>query len=287
MTTGVVCLGKKVRWLAVLGMGLVTACDGGTEAGATKSNEGSVVMARSGLEEVGWGPDFIVTDVTAPAAAYPYATFTATVTVCNQGTAGGEASVGLFLSADADVSTADRQFGGDFLGLLEPGQCATREVSGWLEAPSEEPFYLGAIADPEDWRPEVDESNNTSVHGLLGIGVEADFIVTDVTAPASARPGETFTASVTVCNQGTAPGHTDVELTLAASPEEPAGQTLAGAYIGWIDMGQCATQAVFVSPGFVDEGTWYLRAITNRGGFHPELIHSNNERVSNAFLLQY
>jgi hypothetical protein len=273
--------------LAVLGLGLVTACDGGVERGATKSSEGSVVTASSRMEEVPWGPDFIVTGVTAPAAAYPYATFTARVTVCNQGTAGGEASVGLFLSADAEVSPADRQFAGDFIGLLEPGQCATRELSGWLEAPSEEPFSLGAIVAPEDWRPEVNESNNTYVHGLLGIGVEADFIVTDVTAPANGRPGEAFNASVTVCNQGTAPGQTDVELMLATGPEEPGGPTIAGAYFGWIDMGQCSTQDVFVSPGFVDEGTWYLRAITNRGGFQPELIHSNNDRVSNAFLLQY
>jgi hypothetical protein len=252
-----------------------------------KSNHDSAVTARSSLEEVAWGPDFIVADVTAPAAAYPYSTFTATVTVCNQGTVGGEAPVTLYLSPDADVSTADHPFAGDSFGLLEPGQCATREVSGWIEAESEEPFYLGAIVDPGNWRPEVSESNNTRISGLLGVGVEADFIVTDVTAPASARPSEAFTAFVTVCNQGTAPGDTDVELSLVSEPEEPAGQTIAGAFVGWLNVGQCSTQEVFVAPLYVDEGTGYLHAITNRGGYRPELIHSNNDRVSNALLLHY
>lgn len=401
MSTGVVCLGKKVWWLAVLGTGLVTACDGGIDRDALKSSPGSTVTVRSSLGDPGpdfivksiqspanvlpgsafdvsvevcnqgtlaasvdalivlsddselstsdrwfgvvpmgwlspgqcaWGqlsanpslpegtyvlgaladpfnfepeqddqnnalnagllgsgfaPDFIITDVTAPAAAYPYSTFTATVTICNQGTMPGEAPVTLYLSPDAGISTADRSFAGDSFGWLEPGQCATRELSGWIEAESEEPFYLGAIVDPEGWRPELLENNNTRVSGLLGVGVKADFIITDVTPPASARPGETFTASVTVCNQGTAPGDTDVELSLVSSPEEPAGQTSAGAFIGSLNAGQCSTQDVFVSPGFMEEGTWYLHAITNRGGYRPELISSNNDRVSPAFVLQY
>ena len=44
---------------------------------------------------------------------------------------------------------------------LEPGQCKTKQVQAHAQARNEGVWYLGAVADPDNYRPELIETNNT------------------------------------------------------------------------------------------------------------------------------
>ncbi|WP_164021941.1 CARDB domain-containing protein, partial [Pyxidicoccus trucidator] len=150
----------------------------------------------------------------------------AQVTVCNHGTTSGDSHVELYLSADAIIRTntapgpmEDSFVGGAPSGPLYPGQCATVPVQGnaWLPPPGiEGPYHLGAVVDPSNNRPELLEDNNSSSGYRIGVGDAPDFVVTSVTGPTSVQDGQPLTAQVTVCNHGTRPGDTLVELYLSA-----------------------------------------------------------------------
>ncbi len=243
---------------------------------------------------VGNKADFIVTSVTGPASVTPGQQFTATVTVCNQGTMGDSVDVELYLSSDTTITPAtppgpptDQPLGMLYASYLNPGQCQTlsQSVSAWV--PSEGAWYLGAVADPYNNRPELIEDNNTLAGTRMGVGNKADFIVTSVTGPASVTPGQQFTATVTVCNQGTMGDSVDVELYLssdatitpATPPGPPTDQPLGMLYASYLNPGQCQTLSQNVSAWVPSEGAWYLGAAADPYNSRPELIEDNNTRA--------
>lgn len=235
----------------------------------------------AGLFGVGFLPDIAVTAVTGPASAQGGAPFAASVTVCNQGTMAGEASVNVHLSSDADVTMSDPWAGNVSAGFLEPGQCATLNVDASAQVPSEGAYHLGAIAHFFGGASEFDLGNNALAGGLMGVGLQPDFVVSAPQVPASVLPGESFLSSVTVCNQGTVGGDTDVELFLVQdAQEQPSGPNAAWFSAGYIEAGQCVSQQVPVSSMSGQQGTRYLRAITDSAGFRSELIESNNSGLS-------
>jgi subtilase family serine protease len=124
---------------------------------------------------VGWEADFVVTAVTGPASVSRWEFETATVTVCNQGTASGDADVAVYLSTDTIINpeeppswSADFSFGYVSTGTLDPGQCETLTVSrsGYF---SEGSYSLGAGVDLYNHRPELIEDNNTWVGASISI----------------------------------------------------------------------------------------------------------------------
>jgi large repetitive protein len=253
--------------------------------------------SRGSLIGIGWGPDLVVTAVKGPPSATPGSPFTAAVTVCNQGTAPGGAKVDLVLSADSTIEVplppepwdpaADRMVGGD-LFQLQPGACETRSVQGIADAPGAEGAYrLGAVADVANALPELIETNNASRGSLIGIGWEPDLVVTAVKGPPSVTPGSPFTAAVTVCNQGTAPGGAPVDLVLSADatidvpvppePWDPTADRLVGGDFFQLPPGACETrglQGIADAPGV--DGPYYLGAIADLPNMLPELIEINN-----------
>ncbi|NMO16768.1 hypothetical protein HPC49_06170 [Pyxidicoccus fallax] len=245
------------------------------------------------LTRVGVGErlDFVITEVNGPGAVKLGQPLTAWVTVCNQGTWAGDASVGLFLSQQGSASTSTRSpVGFTSTGLLQPGQCAPVPVTGpaYPPAPGLEGLYqLGAEVDPGNQRPEFNEDNNTHAGYGLGIGNLPDFVVTHVKGPASVTSGQLLTAQVTVCNRGTEPGDIDVGLFLSADAViQPgtAGPTAGDMPVGFAPTGplnpeQCATVTVKGSaylppPG--TEGAWNLGAFVDPGAQRPELNEDNN-----------
>src|SRR4029079_13611461 len=116
----------------------------------------------------------------------------------------------LHLSTDATITTADPFGGGTSVPGLAAGACTTVSIPGF-GPPQPGAYYLGAIVDPQNSVSELIESNNAFAGGLIGIGNGPDLVVTAVTGPASSTGS--FTATVTVCNQGTASSpSTGVEL---------------------------------------------------------------------------
>ena len=182
---------------------------------------------RAGQRAVGFGyrADFTITAVSGPASVRPGDSFTVDVTVCNQGTHPAPVDVQVVLSEDTTIRLSysgppegqDMPLNGFYLNTLPAGQCQTLQVRPRARA-SDGLWYLGAVADPGNYALELLENNNTQASKRMGIGYQADFIVSSVTGPPAPRPGQPFTATVTVCNQGTQSGSTDVEL---YSPRTP------------------------------------------------------------------
>jgi hypothetical protein len=251
--------------------------------------------AKAGMRMgVGSRPDFIATAVSGPASVSPGGSFTASVTVCNQGTYSGSTEVDVYLSSDSTISSvpgqpynSDTFIGGVYVGWLEPGQCDTQSVSAYANVPSEGAWYLGALVDPRNYEVELLEDNNAKAGTRLGVGSRPDFVVTAVSGPASVSPGGSFTASVTVCNQGTSADSTEVEFflssdsTISSVPGQPYNSDtfIAGASSGWLEPGQCATQSVQAYPHVPGEGAWYLGAIADPRNYVAELLEDNNAKA--------
>ncbi|MDC0712361.1 CARDB domain-containing protein [Stigmatella sp. ncwal1] len=237
------------------------------------------------------GPDFVVTAVTGPKSAGQGQSITASVTVCNQGTQGDSTWVEVYLSSDTVISPpvppgppTDFPLGGSSTQYLSPGQCQTLSVSGSPGGPPPGAYYLGAVVDPPNQRFELVEDNNTLAGSRIGIGSGADFVVSSVTGPKSALQNQPFTASVTVCNQGTQSDSTRVEVFLSSdtviSPPLPPGPPtdfpLGGAYTDVLAPGRCQTLSVSGSAWNPALGAYYLGAVADPLNNQSELIEDNN-----------
>ncbi|WP_257455542.1 CARDB domain-containing protein [Archangium lipolyticum] len=232
-------------------------------------------------ERVGFGdaPDFIVTHVTGPANAKPGEPFTASATVCNQGTVSGSTDVQVFLSSGDQL----QPLGLVSVGMLGAGQCTT--VSLQLTGAPEGSWHLGAIADPLHTQGELVPGNNTYVGGVLGVGEKPDLVIREVTAPASVWQGDSFSVSVTVCNQGTLRGTSDVEIVLspdgAVPPYRATSAVLGTLFPPELAPGQCTTEVLTTSTSWTQhQGAYRLDAVVDPSNHLPELIESNNTAVS-------
>ncbi len=265
------------------------------EAELIESNNTTV----SGVFGVGNGPELIVSAIDAPPSTDGM--FSATVTVCNQGTApSGGTDVEVILTLDdvietyySNPNTPDYPAGGASVPPMGPGQCLDIAVSGYAPAPSPA-HYVAAIVDAYDSIPELVETNNGFVGDLMGIGYDADLVVTAIDAPPSANGNATVT--VTACNQGTTPSSSfDVGLYVSQdatiegySPfgPPPVDDPIGSAYMNGLNPGACASQDVLVwfpSP----QEAWYLGAVADEGMSVIELIETNNTFVGERIGLGY
>ncbi|MCP3141926.1 CARDB domain-containing protein [Pyxidicoccus xibeiensis] len=240
------------------------------------------------------GPDFVVSSVTGPASVRDSEWFDATVTVCNQGTEPGSAPVELYLSADRVISPAvpltplsDVMVAELPPESLAPGQCKTRTVNARASVNIQGAYHLGAIVNPRNGAFESDRSNNTRAGSPIGVGRRPDFIVSSVTGPASTPQGQSFPATVTVCNPGTEPGSTSVKLYLSAdaiiTPDQPvtpaSDRALGELPVGSLAPGQCKTESLNVTAQLPRDGAYYLGAIVDPAGAVLELNDDNNARA--------
>jgi subtilase family serine protease len=272
-----------------------------------------------GLLGVGNRPDLVVTRVDAPPSLNPGQSFSATATVCNVGTEpsnGGNVELYLSTSKTLTVPPASgappntqQPAGSAPLNSLAAGQCRAVGINGYASPPPtwtpEQPLYLGAIADPQRTVTEIRNNNNTFVQGLVGMGYRPDLVVRAVKGPASARPGDAITATVTLCNQGTqSSGPVDVNVvmttatTLAAPGTSPRPNTEAplGLFNAPpLNAGQCITRSVQGNaypppsppPSGPTEPPVYLGAIVDMPRAVTELREDNNTLVDAVMGLGY
>jgi CARDB protein len=275
------------------------------------------VPSRSSSAALESGPDLVVTEVRGPASVWIGQDFTATVKVCNQGTATNSSwpRVELFLSTDATLTlpdpntppdtSADQVSLGftDLYQSLQPGQCGSQRLSvnAFLPpaAQGDGAYYLAAAIDTTHMEQESREDNNVLVGGLMGVGSRADLVVTGVSAPSSVRNGNAFTATVKVCNQGTATSSNwprvelflsmDAELTLPEPGSPPPSTPMEQVSIGYVELetlqpGQCVKKAVpattALPPTAQGDGAYYLLAAIDTTGLEQELREDNNVHVS-------
>ncbi|NOK13537.1 CARDB domain-containing protein, partial [Corallococcus exercitus] len=258
------------------------------------------------------GPDLIITELRAPDSVRGGDPFTATVKVCNQGSAAAfPQSGGTFLQVylsttstqevpapNAPPSTQQVTVGEVDVGPLEVQQCVTRAVLANAQTPSGQPgtaFYLGASIDTGQSVTELDETNNGFVHGLMGVGLGPDLVVSEVHTPASVRLGAGFLADVRVCNVGTMPSSsTEAKIYLSTldtlslpTPGSPAAtQVPVGTVpVPVLEAGECLTvrTQAFAEPppaATQPEQPLYVGAIIDPDQQRPELREDNNTRVA-------
>ncbi|MBJ6762308.1 hypothetical protein JGU66_16180 [Myxococcaceae bacterium JPH2] len=290
----------RLLWLA--GMLAAVGCGGAGDSNATDT------LGKKGQALVS-APDLVITSLSGPPSATPGGAFTATVKVCNIGTAGSSnARLELYLSTTATLvyPPAPPASGQMLIGSLDVpglmnGQCATRTVPAYASIPPggspDSAYSLGAVIDANQAQSELREDNNTFVAGLMGVGNRLDLVVTRVSAPASVRPGNAFTASVTVCNQGTSSTNASnipVELYLSTVPSltmpgmgvpPPPTQMMLGATtVSWLAQGQCTTRSLTVNaylpPAATGDGAYTLGAIVDSYRSEQELREDNNVFIS-------
>lgn len=252
----------------------------------TEFNETNNQLAATTAMGVGSMPDFQVTGVSAPAALLPGAPFIATVSVCNRGTVPASTEVELRLSSGA----TSMPVGQAPTPTLNANQCGTVSVSGAANpvVPGQPSFNLNAVADPRSVVPEFIETNNTSPAFSMAIGSAPDFTVTSIGVPSVIAPFEPFTASITVCNRGTAPGGAQVDLVLSsdATISVPGDTQVPGAFFT-LAANQCLTQTVQATmnanappppPGSLTM-PFFIAAIADPFNSMAELRETNNSFV--------
>jgi subtilase family serine protease len=243
---------------------------------------------------VGTRADFVVTSVTGPYSVKPGNTFTVSTTVCNRGQLADVTDVELYLSADATVRVPapplppeDRYLGTITNISLAVGACASRSLVVTAPSVPEGAYYLGAVADPYNGKPELNEGNNAKAGNVIGVGNRADFVITSVTGPASVARNGAFSASVTVCNRGQLTDSVDVELYFSAdsvirgpTPPLPPEDSYLGALPAVaLAPGACSTRSLVVNAYVPTSGSYYLGAIADPYNSRVELIEDNNSKA--------
>lgn len=153
--------------------------------------------------------DLLAAGVTTPATANAGQNVTLAATVQNAGTEeAGEFRVGLYVSPNPTITTADTRIGTCSYPNLAEGESATCRVTAAIPAGLRAgEYFVGALADDTDQVVEINKLNNSAMAAsrlTVRAAAAVDLVITDGMAPTSASPGQSISVSVEVTNQGTA-----------------------------------------------------------------------------------
>ena len=227
-------------------------------------------------------PDFIITSISlSPSVPQPGQTYTAYVTVKNQGAVSGD---GKWLDVWANQS-ASQACGADgntwtSVGVLTANQSKTFTFS--MTAPATAGSYpFRAFVDSACQTTESNDGNNqtTLAYSVVAPGQLPDFVVTGISLnPASPAAGQSFTANVTVKNQGAAAGNGGW-LDVWANKSSAVSCGTDGnnwASIGTLTAGQSKTYYVTLTAP-ASGGSYTLRAFADSYCQTTESNDSNNQ----------
>ena len=225
---------------------------------------------------IGMGPDLIVTAINGPVSHAMGQTLSASVEVCNQGTASaGGTQVSLSLVAG---SGARALVGSANVNPLAAAACETVVVAGTPHMLADGTHTLDAHVDPSATVSELVEDNNTRVGHRVGVGMRPDLVIRAITGPASLQPGQPLTADIEVCNQGTLPADTTVDLFVSSDAViTPAADVFVRqVYTNVLGPGDCQVVTATGDTFGVTPGAKYLGAIADVPNAVPELFEDNN-----------
>ncbi|ATB49220.1 fibronectin type III domain-containing protein [Corallococcus macrosporus DSM 14697] len=230
------------------------------------------------LVGIGFRPDLVITEVAAPEVAPQGQPLPVTVTVCNQGTTSvSNAALGFSVNWLPEV-WQDLRFATVASVALAAGACERVAVSVPLSGfESAWPAtYVVASVDPSGVVQEFNEHNNERASLPVSVRVDlADLVTEAVRAPSTVKPGQPFTGTVRVCNEGFGPAPARVALHASRDARVTSEDLLLGeASLGTLAPGQCAEHAI---PAVLQaSGTFFLAAISSTGGAAYEIDETNN-----------
>jgi subtilisin family serine protease/subtilase family serine protease len=230
-------------------------------------------------------PDLIVTWVSAPATAGADSDIVVTVTTKNQGTGTSLASsTGLYLSTNTILDAADAKLGSRSVSALGPA--AAEAGSTTVRIPSSTgagSYYILAKADWDEAVLESTETNNTRMSSTVGVG--PDLIVSALTAPATAAPGNTISVSDTAKNQGGSGAEpSTTRFYLSTNTLLDASDVVLGnRAVSPLATGASASATTSVTlPTAMATGTYYILAQADAANMVAESTEINNTRNSSA-----
>ncbi|MFO0727707.1 MAG: CARDB domain-containing protein [Myxococcota bacterium] len=249
---------------------------------------------------LGFGSDLIISAISVPTSVD--GSFTARARVCNVGTAASApGDLSLYFSEDTEIEgliahpwMPDLFAGRISFGSMSAGQCLTLTQAMVVSAPRPGAYYVGGIVDENGAENELNESNNSWRGALTGVGPGPDLQVSSVRVPINPSASQPFTIGATVCNRGTTAAppsmvsiYASRDAVLSTNFEDPFTddiliQTLQ---VPALNPGACSSptaQAWWP----LGPGNFYLGAYADEWQSVPELIESNNGRISGRFTVR-
>jgi hypothetical protein len=229
-------------------------------------------------------PDLVVVAITPPATAASSQTISIPVTVKNQGTAtSGLFYIGLYLSTDSNITTADTFLSSEYVSSLAPGEQLSYATTVTIPANISGTYYIGAIADIKAKINESDEGNNSLATTPTLITYGPDLIVTSIGTPANASSGQTISIPVTVKNQGVGTsGLFYVGLYLSTDSSITITDTfLSSEYISSLAPGEQLSYTTSATIPANISGTYYIGAIADIKSKISESNEGNNSLTVN------
>jgi subtilase family serine protease len=233
------------------------------------------------------GPDLTMTFVSGPASGSPGMTITVSNTVSAAATGGnaGNFDIGIYLSTDTVITTADTLIGYRYVGSLSAGALSASDTTVTIPtstAPGD--YYLGVIADYSNSAGESDETNNALTGNQITV-MGADLMMTAVSAPASASTGNIITVNNTVSAAATGlnAGYFYVGIYLSTDNVITIADTLIGyRYVSSLAAGASnAADTTVTIPTSIAPGDYYLGVIADHTNTLKESDETNNALAGN------
>jgi subtilisin family serine protease len=277
-------LTQSPTWTAVqLKSAILTSVDPIPALAGRTVTGGRLNVDRAIRFQPGPQPDLMMTAVSGPTSGQTGDTIIISDTVTNQGA--GQASpfsVGLYLSTDATVTTADTRVGTRSVNGLEVGASSSGSTSVTLPIGlTPGTYFIGAIADFNDQILEENESNNALTGHTIDITAGPtgpDLVMTAVSGPASGEKGGTITLANTVCNKG--PGsagffyvglYFSTDATIVTTDPR-----LGERFVSGLAPGDCSNANTTVTLSGLTPGTYYIGAIADSFSQVQEDNETNN-----------
>jgi subtilase family serine protease len=248
----------------------------------------SVFILAIGLTQAQAQPDLKVIslnvqDYTAPGVGI----FIGDVTRNIGDTTAPETITTYYLSKDKKISKLDIKLGRRYVPALDPGvaNSGTRYVMiPETVAPGQ--WYIIANADGGMYVTESKEGNNKKVKPITVLGVASanlpDLVVSSLTAPGSAAPGDKITITDKTENLG--PGNAFITKTafyLSTDTTLDSGDVAIGSrYVPALDAGAYSQKNTSVVIPDVADGTYYIIANADDFGVLAEVDETNNTNTT-------
>ena len=236
--------------------------------------------------------DLQVTAVNAPATANSGQTMTVNWTVANNGTdqtIGSQWADAVVLSLDQIDDPTDRVIGyAQHEGILNGGASYNATTDVFVPSGLAGQYYIFIRADRNNQLAESSETNNSSSPKpvSLQLAPPSDLIVTNVTQPATASPGESATFNWTVQNTGANPATglwTDT-VYLSTDQTWDIGDVLVGRYTAGVNVapGQTYNGTLSTALPAVNLGNYYVIIRTDIRNRVIETNENNNTGASSG-----
>jgi len=224
--------------------------------------------------------DLVVGQLGGPTNACTGKSISISNIVMNIGTdTAGTSSLGIYLSTDTNITTADLRLGARTIVSLPPGQTNASSISAALPLTlNPGVYYLGAIADYVNQLPEADEQNNSLPGNLIEIAIGPELIMAEVTGPATGAPGSTISVTNVTRNIGCgdAPSST-IAIYLSSDPVITTTDLPIGTRAVVLPSGVISTTVTAVAlSGTLSNGLYYLGAIADYNNIIREGSEANN-----------